>query len=218
MRGRWSRLVLALACCWLPATDAGAAAPAFAAPDGGLVYVIAGSWHTEVALPRAEIAGKLRRLAAEFPGSPYLIFGWGAHDFYMAPHPGLADALRAAVPGPAVVLVIPLAVAPTAYLGPGAVWALPASRSSLARLSRYLWDEIAKDPDGSPLRAGPGPYPRSVFYVSTGTYDAAHTCNTWTALALRAAGLPVTAAGVVFPGQLTRQLGRLSAASGNRGR
>ena len=218
MLARWSKPVLVLACVCLPAMGAGAATPASAAPQSGLVYVIAGSWHTEIALPASEIGGGLRRVAGEFPVAPYLIFGWGARDFYMAAHPGLGDALRAAVPGPAVVLVIPLAVAPTAYLGPGAVWALPASGLGLARLSQYLWDEVAKDPDGAPLRAGPGPYPRSVFYVSTGTYDAARTCNTWTALALRAAGLPVTAAGVVFPGQLTRQLGRLSAAPGNRGR
>lgn len=218
MHGRWTKLILVVACLGLSATDAGAAAPAFAPSSGGLVYVIAGSWHTEVALPAAEIAGKLRRLAAEFPGSPYLIFGWGAHGFYMAPHPGLADALRAALPGPAVMLVIPLGVAPTAYLGAGAVWALPVSRTGLARLSQYLWNEVAKDGGGTPLRAGPGPYPGSVFYVSTGTYDASHTCNTWTALALRASGLPVAAAGVVIPGQLTGQLGPLSAAAETRGR
>jgi uncharacterized protein (TIGR02117 family) len=218
MQGRWAKLILALACLWLPAMVAAAAPPAFAPPAGSLVYVIAGSWHTEIALPASETEGPLRRLAAEFPGSPYLIFGWGAHDFYMAPHPDLADALRAALPGPAVMLVIPLGVAPTAYLGPGAVWALPASRAGLARLSQYLWDDVAKDRGGAPVRAGPGPYPRSVFYVSTGTYDASHTCNTWTALALRAAGLPVTAAGVVFAGQLTGQLGPLSAAAENRGR
>ena len=218
MHGRWPRLILALACLWLPAKAAGAAASAFAAPNRGLVYVIAGSWHTEVALPTAEIGGPLRRLAAESPGAPYLIFGWGAHDFYMAPHPGLADALRAALPGPAVMLVIPLGVAPTAYLGPGAVWALPASRAGLSHLAQFLWDDVAKDRGGAPLRAGPGPYPHSVFYVATGTYDASHTCNTWTAQALRAAGLPVTAAGVVFPGQLTGQLGGLSVVSENRGR
>jgi hypothetical protein len=47
-----------------------------------------------------------------------------------------------------------------------------------------------------------------VFYAATGTYDLSHTCNTWTAEALRAAGAPVSAAGVVFAGQLLDQLGR----------
>jgi hypothetical protein len=67
---------------------------------------------------------------------------------------------------------------------------------------------LAKDAAGMPRRLGPGPDPQSVFYAATGTYDLSHTCNTWTAEALRAAGAPVSAAGVVFAGQLLDQLGR----------
>ena len=62
------------------------------------------------------------------------------------------------------------------------------------------------DKEGPPRRIGAGPYPQSVFYASTGTYNLAHTCNTWTAEALRVAGLPVNAAGVVFAGQVLDQL------------
>jgi len=58
-------------------------------------------------------------------------------------------------------------------------------------------------------RIGTGPYPQSVFYTSTGTYNLGHTCNTWTAEALRVAGLPVNAAGVVFAGQVLDQLPRI---------
>src|SRR5271165_1584522 len=39
-----------------------------------------------------------------------------------------------------------------------------------------------------------------------------HTCNTWTAEALRAVGLPVNAAGVVFAGQVLDQLPPLAEA------
>ncbi|MGH6676638.1 MAG: DUF2459 domain-containing protein, partial [Xanthobacteraceae bacterium] len=53
---------------------------------------------------------------------------------------------------------------------------------------------------------GHGPYPSSAFYAAAGTYDGTHTCNTWTAEALHTAGLPVTSAGVVFAGQLMRQI------------
>jgi uncharacterized protein (TIGR02117 family) len=205
MSARWSRIFAVLICCWLLA-DCAAAAATLVPSRGEIIYVIGNGWHTEVAMPKTAISGPLARLAAEYPTAPYLIFGWGARDFYMARNPGLGDLLRAAVPGPAVMLVIPLGVPPTAYLGPGDVWTLSVSHTGAARLSQFLWDSLAKGGNGALLRASVGPYPQSVFYAASGTYDASDTCNTWTAEALHAAGLPVTAAGVVFEGQLTDQL------------
>jgi hypothetical protein len=72
--------------------------------------------------------------------------------------------------------------------------------------SELLWNYLAADEDRSPRRIGTGPYPESVFYASTGTYNLSHTCNTWTAEALRVTGLPVTATGVVFAGQVLDEL------------
>jgi hypothetical protein len=48
------------------------------------------------------------------------------------------------------------------------------------------------------VRIAPGPYPESAFYASSGTYSLDYTCNTWTATALKAAGLPIQASGVVL--------------------
>jgi uncharacterized protein (TIGR02117 family) len=204
--GRWPAILSLLVFSWSPA-DGAAAMPAPPVPArGDIVYVIADGWHTEVALPVSEISGALARLAAAFPGAPYLIFGWGARDFYMARNPGLGDLLRATVPGPAIMLVIPLGIRPTTYLGLANARAMPLSREGVANLSEFLWDSVAKNQAGAPVRAGDGPYPQSVFYAATATYDASNTCNTWTAEALHAAGLPVTAAGVVFAGQLVDQL------------
>jgi uncharacterized protein (TIGR02117 family) len=208
--GQRSKILAVLVGCWLMA-DCVAALAAPAPPRSELVYVIGNGWHTEVALPKSAISGPLSRLAGEYPTASFMIFGWGARDFYMARNPGLGDLLRAAVPGPAVMLVTPLGVPPTAYLGPGNVWTLPISRSGAVRLSQFLWDSLAKAGNGALSRAGAGPYPQSVFYAARGTYDAADTCNTWTAEALRAAGLPVTVAGVVFESQLTDQLPALTA-------
>jgi hypothetical protein len=124
----------------------------------------------------------------------------------MAQNPGVADLLRAAVPGPAVMLVAPLAVSPAAYFGAANARPLAISRDGAARLADYLWRSLARGRDGAPLAIAAGPYPHSLFYAATGTYDASDTCNTWTAGALRAAGLPVTPEGVVFASQLLAQL------------
>jgi uncharacterized protein (TIGR02117 family) len=176
------------------------------APRTQVIYVITGGWHTELGLPLEALSGPLAALTPDVPSLRYLVFGWGARDYYMAPKPGIGDLLRAASSGPAVMLVIPLQTSPEAFFGASNVFVLPAAREGVQRLSQFLWDYLAVDKEGPPRRIGAGPYPQSVFYASTGTYNLAHTCNTWTAEALRVAGLPVNTAGVVFAGQVLDQL------------
>ncbi|HEY3910236.1 MAG TPA: DUF2459 domain-containing protein [Stellaceae bacterium] len=186
-----------------------AASAAFAppaAPRSQIIFVIAGGWHTELALPMAAIEAPLAALTPRFPAARYLAFGWGARSYYMAKHPGFEELLRAATPGPAVMLVIPLAVSPAAFAGPGNVFPLAISPAGAARLARFLWNYLVPAQSPAPRALGPGPDPGSLFYTASGSYDLSHTCNTWTAEALRAAGIPISAAGVVFAGQLIDQL------------
>ena len=171
-----------------------------------MIYVISGGWHTELGVPPEALSGPLAALKPNFPGARYLVFGWGAHDYYMAKNPGIGDLLRAATPGPAVMLVIPLEISPEMFFGASNVFVLPAAPEGIRRLSQFLWDYLDKDEKGAPNRIGVGPYPQSVFYASTGTYNLGHTCNTWTAEALRVAGLPMSPTGVVFAGQVLDQL------------
>jgi uncharacterized protein (TIGR02117 family) len=174
-----------------------------AEPRTEAIYVLAGGWHTQLALPMSLIGDGTVALKPDFPGTRYLVFGWGARDYYMATGPGLAEALGAVLPGPAVMLVMALPAAPVSSDDASLVFI---SRQGAERLSRWLWDELAKERDGRPRRIAAGPYPQSIFYAASGRYDITHTCNTWTAEALRVAGLPVSAAGVIFADQVTGQL------------
>jgi uncharacterized protein (TIGR02117 family) len=176
------------------------------------VYVIAGGWHTEIALPVSSIGGLLPALKLDATTARYLVFGWGARGYYMARHPGIEDLLQAVVPGPAVLLVIPLQTSPALFAGAANTLAVRVSRGGVRRLSQFLWQYLAKDAHGAlrPLAAGPDP--GSVFYASSRRFDLAHTCNTWTAEALRTAGVPVRSAGVIYAAQLLDQLPRPSAA------
>jgi uncharacterized protein (TIGR02117 family) len=207
---RWPFLHIAIAWVLYGLLGCDSATPAKpyvgSAPRGDAIYVISGGWHTEVGLSVEALDGSLRALKRDFPSARYLVFGWGARDYYMAQDFGLGDLLRAAVPGPAVMLVIPLEIPPEAFFGASNVYALPAPADAVQRLSQFLWDYLVSEENGTPRRIGTGPYPQSTFYASTGTYNLGHTCNTWTAEALRAAGLPVNAAGVVFSEQVLDQL------------
>jgi len=181
-----------------------------AEPRTEAIYVIAGGWHTELALPMALIGDGLAALKPAFSGSQYLVFGWGARDYYMASNSGLAEALRALLPGPAVMRVTALSAAPGP---PDRVFPVVISLQGAGRLSRWLSSEMVKAPDGTPRRIGSGPYPQSVFYAATGTYDITHTCNTWTAEALRITGLPISAFGVIFADQVINQLAAFATSS-----
>ena len=179
---------------------------AASAPRDEVICVIFGGWHTELGLPLAEIRGPLAGLKPEFPNARYLVFGWGARDYYMARNPDIGDILRALAPGPAVMLVIPLQIPPAVFFGASNVFLINVSRNGIERLSELLWNYLAANEEGPPRSIGTGPDPQSVFYASAGTYNLSHTCNTWTAEALRVAGLPVSAAGVVFAVQVLDQL------------
>jgi len=178
-----------------------------AAPKLQTVYVVAGGWHTEIGVPVDALSKPLAALPSVSPDSRYVVFGWGQRDYYMARNPGIGDLLAATVPGPSVVLVIPLRESPTTFFAAGAsVIAIPVSQAGLDRLSQFVWASIEKDRQNLPRRLADGPYPGSGFYASGLTYSLANTCNTWTAEALHVSGLPVTASGVIFAHEVTDQV------------
>ena len=57
-------------------------------PRNEAIYVIVGGWHTELALPMPAISVRLAALKLGFGNARYLVFGWGARDYYMSRDPG----------------------------------------------------------------------------------------------------------------------------------
>ncbi len=180
-----------------------------AAPKTETLYVIAGGWHTEIALPIQALSGPLKELKEVKSAAASVVFGWGQRDYYMTANPDFGDLLNAAVSGPAAMLVIPLDRPPADVFGAANVFAIPVSSEGLARLTDYFWEDLEKDPTGVPNPIAAGPYAGSAFYASIGTYEVFHNCNTWTAEVLRLAGVPVNSDGVVFAGQVLDQIRKL---------
>ena len=202
-------LLAALGGCAVPAM------PARYQPPVGpreTVYVTAQGWHTGLALRTASISRPLAILRQDFPGARYLWFGWGQREYYMAAHPTVWDALRALLPGPAVVYVIPLSQQPQPAGVGGKMFPVSITPAGFRRLTDDIAASLARSPDGQLRWAGSGFWPGSAFFASTQTYDAAHTCNTWTAKALQIAGLPVRATGVIFANQVVAQIRPIAAA------
>ncbi len=189
-----------LAACGTPPLPGAAAGEAATSS----IYVVERGWHTDIALPKSEVHAPLAAIARDFPGARYLVFGFGDRRYLLTRRTGLADMLMALFPGPAAILVTGLPASPAQAFGASNVTRLAIPSKTLAKVTSFLWKDLAAAEQ--PRRIAVGPYPGSAFYAARGPYDALHTCNTWTAEALGAGGLPVNAAGVVFAGQVTAQL------------
>lgn len=170
-------------------------------------YVIGDGWHTDVALPVSAIGGPLQAVIRDFPTARYLRFGWGERAWYMAQQHSASEALRALFPGKAALLVTPMGRAPSSPPAGRQVFPVGLTTEGARGMADYIWAAFEQPPRRMPGRFGFDPDAGAVLYAANGTYSATHTCNTWTADALRAGGIPVNSAGVVFAGQLTDQLG-----------
>lgn len=173
-----------------------------APPGPAIIYVIERGWHSDIGLPVEEIAGPLAALEQPFPGVHFLTFGFGERQFLLARRATLGGMLSALLPSRSALLMTALRAPPDAAFGAQHVVVLHVSRAGIARIEAAIRGELENSPAGQPVALAAGPYAGSVFYAALGTYDAFNTCNTWTAEMLRAGGLPVPTAGVLFVGQV----------------
>ncbi len=197
--------------CWLGLLALGgcAAGPPIAcrrpAAGAGVAYVVDHGWHTDIAIPAAELSGPAAVFRSVFPGARALVFGFGKRTFFTAKVESWREYLLGPFPGPAAILATGLSVMPDAAYGPADTVRLALPPGGAQALSAFLWREVAKDRAGRPRLIAAGPYPGSLFYAAAATYRLARTCNAWTAEALRAAGAPVSPAGVILAGQVMRR-------------
>jgi uncharacterized protein (TIGR02117 family) len=201
--------VVALLAGWLAGC---AAMPTDApVPNGDTtIYVVARGWHTDIGLPVDAVTGPLASLEQDFPGVRFMVFGFGERRFYMARDTGSGEMLAALLPSESAILMTALRAPPSDAFAGQTVVALHLPRSGVERIGLRLWDQLEKTANGSVVRLADGPYIGSVFYASRETYDAFHTCNTWTALVLRDAGYPMNTH-VLFAGQVMQQVAWIAA-------
>ena len=166
--------------------------------DGPVAWVVDQGWHTEIALRAATLPAPLAPLRATFPGAETLAFGFGKRGYVLAEAGEVAELLLGPLPGPGVIQVKGLRLGPPAAW-PGRVLAVPLDDAGMAALADYIRDSIVPETVGLSLQG-------SLFLAASRGYSLGFTCNTWTAAALRRAGLPVDPAGVVLAGAVLAQL------------
>ncbi|MGC1388035.1 MAG: DUF2459 domain-containing protein [Steroidobacteraceae bacterium] len=184
------------------------------APKAMMIFVARRRWHVDVGFAARDLGAPLDALAAQFPGVKYLFFGFGDRHYLTAKHQALPAMLGALWPGPGMMLVTGLKDTPTRAFGSHQVIELGVSAAQAAAAQAFIWGSFAMGrglPAGRSLRAyAAGPYEGSLYFRAVPRYSAIHTCNTWAAEALRAAGLPVRSRAMVFAGQLWAQTQKLA--------
>jgi hypothetical protein len=177
------------------------------------VAVIERGWHTDIGIPAEASSGSLGAIGQAFPGAGFLVFGFGDRSYYMSHDTTFPGMLAALLPGPGVILVTALRVPPADAFGADHVVTLVLSSAQLEAMTTFIERALEALPDGSMARLGDGPYPGSVFYASTESYDAFHNCNTWTLAVLQSGGLPANPDGVIFAHQVMEQARRIALVS-----
>ena len=182
-----------------------------AGPNTETIYLIVRGWHTAVGLPAAPATGPLGKFRTTFPGVRTITIGFGDRAYLTHPHPGIGEMIGALTPGPGAFLVTALKGPPQDAYPLQDVVVLHISVRGYARMTDFIVRSLQPAPDGTLRPLSDGPYPGSLFYTSATTYSILHTCNTWTAEALQAAGLPVRANGVLFANGITEQARHIAA-------
>jgi len=213
---------LALLLCLLPFHTACAGlvkAPAQTASEASIgaerhtIHVVGQGWHVGVALRRADLpAGRLPE-QADFPQARYLEFGWGDAGFYPAEDPGLGLLLSAALwPSASVLHVVGVEGRLDGHFPHSEILPIELSPADFSRFVAFLDDSFARDGTATTPALRPGLVPGSFFYPARGRFHVFKNCNTWVALALQAAGVPMGRPLPITAGQLLARVRRHAAA------
>jgi Protein of unknown function (DUF2459) len=174
------------------------------------VYVVERGWHVDVGIALDDAQPPLRQVAAAFPESRYLLFGFGDRRYLL--EGGAASMVAALWGGAGLMLVTTLGSQdPEQVFGNDSVVHLALTPEQMRDLQSYIGHSFAVH-GGALVRVTPGPHAvgsYSAYYESVERYSALHTCNTWAAEVLQSAGLPVSSSGVEFAEQLWDQVRRL---------
>jgi hypothetical protein len=181
-------------------------APAAAAES--TVYVARRGWHIDVGMAAADLLPPLNQAAAALPGAKYVFFGFADKHYLLARNHNGPVLLSALWPGAGILLATGLSNSPAEAFGATHVIALRVTQDQMRDLQSFTWRSLRTQQDLLTVFRQ-GPYEGSVYFLATQKYSAFHTCNTWGAEALRAAGFHVHTTGVLFAGQLWTQARRI---------
>ena len=173
-----------------------------------VIYVVRRGWHIDIGFAAGDLSPPLASLSSRLPGARYLVFGFGDRQVLMNKDQGLPEKFAALWPGKGVVLLTGLTAPPMEAFGAGQVIALTVTAAQSRAAQAFVWNSLSKQYQSvDPSEAGP--YPGSLYFRANSGYSGFHTCNTWAAEVLKAAGMPIRSTGTIFAWQLWTQVSKI---------
>lgn len=179
-----------------------------ARPASSILYVARRGWHIDIGVAAEELAPPLNQVALNLPDAHHVFFGFADKHYLLADNHHAPVLLSALFPGAGIILTTGIANTPAQAFGEKHVITLRVTPEQMSGLQSFIWRAL-RTRDGMLDVYQKGPYDGSAYFLAVRKYSAFHTCNTWGAEALRAAGFNVHAKGVVFAWQLWAQARRL---------
>jgi Protein of unknown function (DUF2459) len=173
------------------------------------VLVVRRGWHIDIGFSATDLEQPLAETIKDFPTARYAFYGFGDRRYLTAKRHGISTTAAALWPGDGIVLLTAIGNEPAQAFGAQAVVELQVSAEQLVALQNFVRAAVASHGVG-PQFLQPGPYEGSEYFASTRRYSAFHTCNTWIAEALQAAGLKVSSKHILFAGQLWPKVRKLA--------
>ena len=157
------------------------------------LFVVNHGWHTGLVLRRADVPPGRWPQLIDFPKAKYIEIGWGDAGFYQAKQITSGLALKAIFwPTSSVLHVVGLEDSAEVSFPYSQVLTLPVSEAGWLSLIQFIEHSYAYDEYQHWQLIGHGIYGDSRFYQAQGYYHLFHTCNHWTAAAIRATGYPIS--------------------------
>jgi hypothetical protein len=178
------------------------------AANADTIYVARRGWHIDIGMAAADLSPPLVQAAADLARARFVFFGFADKHYLLAKNHSGPVLLSALFPGAGILLTTGLTNSPAEAFGAAHVITLTVQREQMHALQSFIWRSLRTQDDQLKVYRD-GPYQDSVYFLAAPKYSAFHTCNTWGAEALRAAGFHVHSAGVVFAWQLWSQARRL---------
>ena len=156
------------------------------------IYFIYRGWHTSILLDAKSLAAHVPQLEADLKNQKYVRVGWGDGDYFTGKNKSFTSATKALVAsGYSAMQLLPYDYEPLAEIPVETRVPIAISDQGLRDLASYIGNSIKVDTSGQLVQLPVFGDATGLFFQAKDSYGVFSNCNTWSANALRVAGLPI---------------------------
>ena len=156
------------------------------------IYFIYRGWHTSILLDAKSLSLLVPQLEADLKNQKYARVGWGDGDYFTGKNKSLTSATKALVASSySAMQFLAYDYEPFAEISAETRVPISISDQGLRDLASYIRNSVKVDASGQLVRLPVFGHTMGLFFQAKDSYGVFNNCNTWSAHALRVAGLPI---------------------------